>query len=102
MSRKEENVGFICENCGKYVYPLNNGSFRNHCPFCLYSKHLDNKPGDRMNKCKGLMKPIGIKNKSGKGIQIIHKCIKCGLEKVNKMAEFDDQPDDIDVLVKLM
>ncbi|WP_432664873.1 RNHCP domain-containing protein [Wukongibacter baidiensis] len=102
MSRKKENTGFICERCSEYVYPLNNGSFRNHCPFCLYSKHLDNKPGDRMNQCKGLMKPIGIRNKSGKGMQIIHRCMKCGKEKVNKIAEFDNQPDDIDVIVKLI
>ena len=50
---------FICENCGKEVTRLGYTA-RDHCPFCLYSKHLDINPGDRENTCKGLMRPIGI------------------------------------------
>ncbi|WDF05905.1 RNHCP domain-containing protein [Shouchella hunanensis] len=34
-----------------------NGSYRNHCPFCLYSKHQDIIPGDRASTCGGLMEP---------------------------------------------
>ena len=67
MSKRQKNTGFICEYCGRKVLPLSNGSYRNHCPFCLFSKHIDIKPGDRMNKCEGLMGPIGLKYKSGKG-----------------------------------
>ncbi|MFJ8519606.1 RNHCP domain-containing protein [Lysinibacillus xylanilyticus] len=58
MSRKNENIAFQCENCGTIVEP--NGSFRNHCPNCLFSKHMDNVPGDRASTCKGLMRPIGV------------------------------------------
>ena len=30
---------FICENCHKHVEKLNYTA-RDHCPFCLYSKHV--------------------------------------------------------------
>jgi DNA-directed RNA polymerase subunit RPC12/RpoP len=101
MSREEENAGFTCEHCGREVLPLSNGSYRNHCPFCLFSKHVDIMPGDRMNECGGLMKPIGLKYKPGKGFQIIHKCLRCMDERVSKTAENTIQPDDIEELVKL-
>ena len=50
---------FQCENCKKYVNKLNYTA-RDHCPYCLYSKHLDINPGDRLNPCKGMLKPIDI------------------------------------------
>lgn len=102
MGIKKSNKGFICEHCGKKVLPLNNGSYRNHCPYCLYSKHVDNVPGDRMNDCEGLMKPIGIKYNSGKGYQIIQQCLKCGTTKVNIIAEDTTQPDEIDQIIKFV
>lgn len=102
MSRKIENVGFVCENCNEVVFPLDNGSYRNHCPVCLYSKHVDIKPGDRLNKCQGLMMPISIKISSKKGIQIVHKCLTCNEIKVNKIAEHSIQPDDFSRIIKLM
>ena len=34
---------FICENCGKRV-PKLGYSCRNHCPYCLHSKHVDKNP----------------------------------------------------------
>ena len=101
MSRKSENTGFICEYCGQEVLPLSNGSYRNHCPFCLFSKHVDVKPGDRMSGCGGLMRPIGLEHKSGKGFQIIHECLRCGDRKVNRTAENTLQPDNLEDLVKL-
>ncbi len=102
MSRREENTGFICENCGCEVQPLENGSYRNHCPFCLFSRHVDVLPGDRKESCGGLMKPVRLAYKSGKGYQIVHRCIKCGEEKTNRIAEFSIQPDDINELIKLV
>ncbi|MEN6315330.1 MAG: RNHCP domain-containing protein [Clostridiaceae bacterium] len=97
MSRKTENIGFICAYCGADVKPLTNGSYRNHCPFCLYSLHVDNLPGDRASDCFGMMKPIGIRYNGKKGWQIIHHCKKCGMEKVNRAA-----PDDIETLNNMM
>ena len=37
---------FICENCGKTVEKLGY-TCRNHCNYCLYSKHVDINPGDQ-------------------------------------------------------
>ena len=45
FSKKDES--FVCENCKKEVEVLNYTS-RDHCPFCLYSKHVDINPGDRL------------------------------------------------------
>jgi len=97
VSRKIENTGFDCANCGANVLPLNNGSYRNHCPFCLYSIHVDNVPGDRASECLGLLKPIGVRNHSKKGWQIIHRCLKCKMEKLNRIA-----PDDMESIITLM
>lgn len=36
-----------------------------------------------------------------KGWQIIHKCQKCGIEKVNKIADGNVQPDDWPTLIAL-
>ncbi|HEY41636.1 MAG TPA: RNHCP domain-containing protein [Dehalococcoidia bacterium] len=101
MSREKENAGFVCENCGREVLPLSNGTYRNHCPFCLFSKHVDIKPGDRQNKCGGLMRPVRLRYKSGKGFQIVHRCLQCGEERVNKVTENLGQPDDIEEIIKL-
>lgn len=101
MSRKKENVGFACEYCGSEVEPLSNGSYRNHCPFCLHSKHVDNIPGDRSSLCRGLMRPIGLKQHPKKGWQIIHRCADCGHEQANIIANDTNQPDDIDLIAAL-
>ncbi|OFX16644.1 MAG: RNHCP domain-containing protein [Armatimonadetes bacterium RBG_16_58_9] len=101
MSRQSENREFTCGHCGRRVVPLTNGSYRNHCPFCLHSKHVDTVPGDRMSDCGGLMEPVGLEHKSGKGWQIVHKCLRCGQRRVNKVAENTAQPDDIEALARL-
>ena len=97
MSRKKENTGFTCAHCGAGVEPLNNGSYRNHCPFCLYSIHVDDIPGDRASDCHGAMVPVGVRYHSKKGWQIVHRCKKCGIEKVNRAA-----PDDMDAVIRLL
>ena len=79
---------FICENCGKKVSPLEY-SARDHCPFCLYSKHVDINPGDRENDCKGLMEPIGVE-KYKDTYKIIYKCTKCKKTHKNIAARDDD------------
>lgn len=101
MSRKEENKQFICAQCGQDVMALKNGGYRNHCPFCLGSVHVDNKPGDRKNACNGLMIACRLKQHKKKGWQIIHCCQQCGVEKANKIAEDCDQPDDWEKIILL-
>lgn len=82
--------GFICLNCGKKVNNLGY-SARNHCPYCLTSLHVDNNPGDRSNKCMGLMTVIGWEQAKKGEIKLIFKCSKCGMIKKNKMAIDDDK-----------
>jgi len=88
MSKKFQRTieDFICENCGAAV--KGNG-YTNHCPKCLYSKHVDINPGDRDANCGGLMKPVAIEQKKGEYV-ILHKCVKCNHERKNKVAPEDD------------
>jgi len=102
VSRKTENTGFICIHCGADVQALTNGSYRNHCPDCLYSLHVDNIPGDRSSDCRGVMKPDGIRYSGKKGWQIVHLCEKCGTKKVNRIAVDTIQPDNYSVINKLL
>ncbi len=81
---------FICENCGKKVQKLGYTA-RDHCPYCLYSKHVDINPGDRNNACKAMLKPIGIE-KFKNSFKIIYKCEKCNKTHKNIMA-IDDNMD---------
>ena len=76
---------FDCENCGKHVNKLDYSS-RDHCPYCLYAKHVDIFPGDRAQKCHGMLEPIGIENNPKKGYVIIYKCQKCGAIRKNIAA----------------
>lgn len=81
---------FVCEHCGERVEPLERGSYRNHCPFCLYSKHLDGDgPGDRASQCQGLMEPAGFEFQAKKGWMVAHLCTKCGKRIPNKTAPDD-------------
>lgn len=93
--------GFICKNCGKEVLPMGTSS-RNHCPFCLWSLHVDVNPGDRANECGGLMRPIRTAPDAKKGFIIIHKCEKCGEIHRNRAAmDAKQQPDNRSLLIKL-
>ncbi len=84
---------FKCENCGKFV---KGDGYTNHCPKCLWSKHVDIEPGDRRSHCEGLMRPKDYSYTSSDK-WLIHKCVVCGLEKKNKLSERDD----INILIKM-
>ena len=94
---KNDN-GFVCVNCEKEVRPLGYTS-RNHCPYCLFSLHVDIMPGDRNNPCGGVLEPIlsepGPNLK--KGYVITFKCKNCG-EKIRNKAANDDNKN---LLIKL-
>ncbi len=100
MSRRTENTPFQCLRCGVDVQPSTDGSYRNHCPFCLYSLHVDLEPGDRRSRCGGLMRPVGLR-RSGRRPQLVHRCSRCGGIRVNRVVEIGRQPDCVDVLVTL-
>ena len=77
---------FTCAHCGADV--LGNG-YTNHCPKCLWSRHVDDNPGDRQSNCGGMMRPISVEQKGGEFI-ITHKCEKCRKTIKQKTSENDD------------
>lgn len=83
---KKKLEDFICEQCGAEV--LGDG-YTNHCPKCLWGKHVDVNPGDRAEGCGGSMEPISVDIKEGVHI-LLHKCEKCGYKRRNKVQRTDD------------
>lgn len=86
---------FTCENCNESV---DGNGYTNHCPHCLWSKHVDENPGDRAMKdvCGGLMEPIGTEEKGGEW-RVIQKCQKCGRVHKNRLSLLDN----FDHLIKI-
>lgn len=97
------NQDFKCINCGKTVTASGQigTKNRNHCPFCLTSKHVDDKiAGDRQASCHGQLKVIGLTYKNegvdkyGKSRQgelmLIHNCLSCGKLSINRIAADDN------------
>jgi len=84
---------FTCEVCGSRV--KGNG-YTDHCPNCLWSKHVDISPGDRRSSCQGLMEPLAVTKRNGEW-QIFYRCQKCGYERFNKIAPEDN----LDEIIRL-
>jgi uncharacterized CHY-type Zn-finger protein len=87
---------FKCDVCLKNVATLGYTA-RDHCPYCLSSKHVDNNPGDRACKCHGILKPVAIEPFKG-SYKIVYKCAKCGQIKKNIMAKDDN----MDLIINIM
>ena len=67
------------------------GRHRNHCPWCLYSRHVDgNTPGDRASSCQGAMAPVAAFTRPKGEHVVVHRCLSCGLERHNRIAGDDD------------
>ncbi len=82
---------FTCEHCGASVSPLGSGTYRDHCPVCLWGKHVDDLgPGDRASLCQKLLKPVGMDSDSRKGFVILYECQGCKRKIRNKAAPDDD------------
>ena len=77
---------FVCEHCG---FKVKGNGYTNHCPKCLYSKHVDESPGDRLSLCQGLMAPVQIITRKQRHF-IKHVCFSCHLEKLNQVSADDD------------
>ena len=83
------NDPFICAKCDANVPPAPQ-TFRNHCPHCLTSKHVDGRvPGDRSASCHGLMPTISYEGTDPTKLDLIQECEVCGLVRRNKMAPDD-------------
>jgi hypothetical protein len=77
---------FTCENCSAFI--TGNG-YTNHCHMCMFSKHVDIAPGDRLEACQGLMKPVHVEG-STNNVVITHTCQTCGFVRRNKLQKDDD------------
>jgi DNA-directed RNA polymerase subunit RPC12/RpoP len=83
---------FRCVHCRNEV-SLHSVStkHRNHCPYCLYSLHVDKSPGDRKSECHGSMRPLAVCLKQhGKELALVHQCQSCGFIRLNRIAAEDD------------
>ena len=97
----KNDQGFVCAHCGREVEPLGYSS-RNHCPFCLWSLHLDVNPGDRASACGGALEPVRVEVDSRKGYIIVHRCQACGeIRRCRAAHEAKVQPDNLKLLIKL-
>jgi len=100
--RSTDDGGFLCKHCLTYVCAatlLSGVQNRNHCPYCLWSRHLDLwAAGDRLAACKALMRPVGLTVKTthkkygtNQGeLMLIHACTDCGRLSFNRIAADDD------------
>ncbi len=83
---------FRCRHCRAMVGPtVSGGRHRNHCPLCLYSRHVDRqRPGDRASDCGSIMVPIARFDRPTGEPVIIHRCSGCGVERHNRLAADDN------------
>jgi hypothetical protein len=97
---RQGHESFKCVHCRAFIGPtVSGGKHRNHCPLCLYSRHVDDKrPGDRASDCGAKMAPIGRFLRSDGEPMIVHRCLGCGFVRANRLAAddnmlaFDDLP----------
>ena len=103
LKRQKTEQGFICKHCRNYVttHTLFSGvQNRNHCPYCLWSRHMDlYEAGDRLAACKAQMQPVGLAFKQSRKkygqmgfgeLMLIHLCTECGKTSLNRIAADDD------------
>jgi hypothetical protein len=84
---------FRCRHCHLDV-PLDapGTAHRNHCPGCLWSRHLDDDhPGDRAAECGSAMEPIAICVRGDGEWVLVHRCTGCDEVHLNRIAG-DDSP----------
>ena len=94
---------FRCAHCHALVssaHLLSGVNNRNHCPYCLWSSHLDLfAAGDRLSACKAPMRPIGLTMKKGRNkyqreprgeLMLVHECSDCKTLSINRIAADDD------------
>ncbi len=93
-TRRHENATFKCGRCRAFVGPtVFGGRHRNHCPFCLTSRHVDlRRPGDRENPCRALMAPVGTAYRRDGEQVVVHRCNGCDAIRRCRVAA-DDAPE---------
>lgn len=89
-SRRDD--GFRCIHCKLNAPALAWGtSNRNHCPACLWSRHVDDAIGDRRSPCAQAMEPIAVAARADGEWSIVHRCVGCGQLRTNRVAGDDDE-----------
>ncbi|MGH2558748.1 MAG: RNHCP domain-containing protein [Thermomicrobiales bacterium] len=90
--RADGRESFKCGHCKAFIGPtVSGGRHRNHCPLCLYSRHVDGStPGDRASGCRSLMAPVGTFHRPKGEQAIVHRCLGCGLERHCRVAADDN------------
>ena len=84
--------GFACRRCHRHIGEDAPGTaHRNHCPFCLWSVHLDERPGDRRSPCNGGMEPIAVWVRPDEEWALVHRCGTCRVVRVNRVAGDDNE-----------
>lgn len=96
------NSDFKCLHCQSYVSAavwLAGVQNRNHCPYCLWSRHLDLfEAGDRLAACKAPMRPVGLTLKRSRNkyasvsvgeLMLVHLCTDCSRISINRLAADD-------------
>lgn len=83
---------FTCIRCGAAV-PLNaHGTrHRNHCPACLWSRHVDDQTGDRLAPCGASMEPLAVVVGETGEWSLMHRCTGCGRMRLNRIAGDDSE-----------
>jgi Zn finger protein HypA/HybF involved in hydrogenase expression len=88
----QQDDGFRCHHCSQPVLASTSGTHhRNHCPYCLWSLHVDHEPGDRRSPCQGLMEPVAVWVRRKGEWALVHRCEKCGSLHSNRIAGDDNQ-----------
>jgi uncharacterized protein YcbX len=92
-SRRPGTESFRCRHCRLDVPANAPGTrHRNHCPTCLWSRHLDaDVPGDRAAACADSMEPIAATVRDDGEWALVHRCSGCSAVRVNRIAG-DDNP----------
>jgi len=73
--------------------------YTDHCPNCLWGKHVDVNPGDRAASCCGMMEPVRVEMKNGKYV-ILYICKRCGHKFRLKTATDDNVKEIIKLINK--
>lgn len=83
---------FKCLHCRAFIgAPISGGRHRNHCPLCLFSRHVDAKrPGDRASNCRSLMAPVARFDRRDGEPVLVHRCLGCGRQRHNRLAADDN------------
>ena len=91
--RSSASLSFRCQHCRLDVsFDAPGTAHRNHCPSCLWSRHLDDdSPGDRRADCGASMEPIAVSVRGDGEWLLVHRCAGCHTIHLNRIAG-DDNP----------